>query len=327
MSTSTSTLKVRKLPGFQAHLGKEPPKIEVPDDLPKLPMLSSYWGVRGSGKTVAATTLLRKYKDANLMQRLFVMTPTYESNKHLLEDLCEPEDVYSECTQESLDQILDKLDAEAMEWRRYKEHKMLWEAYQRQKKSYIAGKRKKIDDDLLYECFDAGLTDLDKMPPFKYTCNGSNHPQVWLFLDDCQNSSLFNSSSKVKNNLSNVLIKHRHLSGRYGLNIIIALQNYKSQTGVLSKAMRANMTCMGLFGYRDEKLLKGIREEQAGEIDEDTFKMIYDYATSGEKWHYLFIEFNPLRFRRCLDEIVSIQNISDKDDKDGTDKGAHDDHM
>lgn len=303
---------LKKLPGYQAHLGKEPPTVTVPDELPKLPLLASYWGVRGSGKTVAATTLLRKYKDAGLLQRLFVITPTYDSNKHLLEDLVNDSgDVLEECNQASLDKVLEELENESQEWRKYQEHKLLWEAYAQQKRAYIAGRRKEIDEDLLLEVYDAGLADLEKFPKYKYDVNPGNHPQIFLFLDDCQNSALFNPSSKVRNNLSNVLIKHRHLSHRFGLNVIIALQNYKSQGGVLSKAMRANMTCMGLFGYRDDKLLKGIQEELGREIDEDEFAAIYDYATSGAKWNYLFIEFgNPMRMRRCLDEIISIENFS-----------------
>ena len=316
--------RVRKLPGFQAILGKEPPKIEVPEELPKLNLLACYWGVRGSGKSVAATTLLRKYKDAGLLQRLFVITPTYESNKHLLEDLVnDPADVFHDCTQASLDKVLDELEKESIEWRTYKEHKLLWEAYDRQRKVYILGKRKEIDQDLLYEVYDAGLADLERFPDFKYKCNGNNHPQVFLFLDDCQNSSLFNPSSKVKNNLSNVMVKHRHLCARYGLNIIIALQNYRSQGGTLSKAMRMNLTCLGLFGYRDEKLMKSIQEELGREIDEETFKSVYDYCTEGEKWNYLFLEFSPLRFRKNLDEILMIENFSaDNSKDDNTDEGT-----
>lgn len=310
-------MKTRKITNFAAVLGKEPPAIRVPEELPKLPMLLAAYGVRGSGKSVSITTMLRKYKEANLLQRAFLISPTYGSNAHLFSDLVAPEDIYSETNQASLDAILESVASEAAEYKLYREHKLLFEEYTKQKKQYIAGKRKEIDSDLLFAVYQCGLADMETFPKYKYDTDQT--PQMWLILDDCQSGQLFLPSTKTRKNLSSVMIAHRHWESRFGLNIVIALQNFKAQTGTLARAMRANLTCMCLFGYRDEKLLESIHDEIGREVTKEEFYDLFDYATSGEKWNHLTIEFgNPIRFRKNWDTFLfpekkSLDNDSEDD--------------
>eukprot|EP00965_Chrysotila_dentata_P016292 538801-Pleurochrysis_carterae.AAC.1 len=40
-------------------------------------------GKRGGGKTIATSNLLRHYKDSGYFDRVFVITPTYGSNKQI----------------------------------------------------------------------------------------------------------------------------------------------------------------------------------------------------------------------------------------------------
>lgn len=298
-------MQTKRLKHLAVELQKEPPKVAVPDELPPLPGLFGYFGVRGSGKTTAAQSMLRKYQSAGLMHRLFVISPTYESNQFLFDGLIEPEDAFEAANQSSLDEVIRRVDGEAHEWRLHCAHKIIWREFKRQEKEYVLGKRREIDKELLGEIIQAGLADLEEFPKYKY--GDCQHPCMWLLLDDIQSSSLMNPSTKIQGNLANLLIKHRHISGRFGINVIMCFQNWKTQTGSLSRALRANLTAVALFGYRDKKICDAIYEEVAQEIDEEAFHKAYDYATEGEKYNHLFVEFGArIRFRKNFDEILIV---------------------
>lgn len=300
-------IKTKQLKNMKAVLPNEPPKIEVPDHLPPLHGLFGYFGVRGSGKTVSMTTLLRKYRDANLAQRVFLISPTYDSNKYLFEGLVDKKDVYEEASQASLDAVMEAIESEAAEWRKWQDHCILWDEYKKQERAYIAGKRKAIDAELVNEYIHCGLADMDRRPTYKY--DNVAHPVMHLVIDDCMSSALFNPSSKTKNNLNNLLIKHRHLADRFGVTIHIAMQAWKSNVGVLGRALRSNLTCIILWGLKDRKLMQDIHQEIGREIDKEQFYEAYDYATSGEKWNALVIEFGSnFRMRRNWDTVIFVEN-------------------
>lgn len=309
-------IQSKKLQNFKIQTGKEPPAIIVPEDLPKLHGLFGFYGTRGSGKTCAMTTLLRKYKEhfKNGI-RIFLICPTYKSNIHLYDDLVDPDDVYEEATQDSLSKILDEVEAESQLWQTWKEHTRIWKEYKRQERLFLCGKRKDIDQDLLFESVELGLVDCEQPPSYKY--ERCEHPIMMLILDDCMSSPLFNQSTKVKNNLSNLCIKHRHIHSRLGITIFMALQSFKSQTGVLSRAIRNNLTMQCIWGFKDEKLIDSIHEEIGREITKEQFYALFDYATKGDSHNFLCVEFGSKpRFRKNLDEIISVENIKSLE-KDG----------
>lgn len=298
-------VKTRKVPKLSIELQPEPEKIRVPDELFPLPATVVYYGVRGSGKTSAIQSMLRKYQAANLMNRLFIISPTFKSNNFLFDGLISDQgDVYEEAVQSSLNDVIDKVQSEADEWKKYQENKIIFDEYKRQEKLLLAGRIPKIYPDVLNAAVEAGISMLDRFPDYKYP--GVQRPQMWLLLDDVQSSSLFNSSTKVRNCLNNVLIKTRHIGGdRFGLNVVIALQNYKLQNGGLSRALRMNTTAMALFGYRDPKLIEDIHSEISREVTQEQFAAAFDYATQGEKWNHLFVEFGTnVRLRKNFDEFI-----------------------
>jgi hypothetical protein len=303
----------KKLKNFGIVTGNEPPAIHVPDLLPKLHGLFGFYGVRSSGKTCAMTTLLRKYKEHFQKGiRIFLVCPTYKSNQHMYEDLVDPDDIYEEATQESLSKILDKVEGESQLWLTWKQHTAIWKEYKKQEKQFIAGKRKDVDEDLLFESVELGLVDCNQSPTYKY--GRCPHPIMVLVLDDCMSSTLFNQTTKVKNNMSNLCIKHRHIHSRLGLTIFMALQSFKSQTGVLSRAIRNNLTMQCIWGFRDEKLLDAIHQEIGREISKEEFYALFDYATKGDPHNFLCVEFGSKpRFRKNLDEIISVEDISSQD--------------
>jgi hypothetical protein len=307
------SVRVKKYPQLKTILEKGPQDVAVPEHLPKLPMLLLASAVRGSGKSTSISSMLKHYKNNNLCHRVFVISPTYRSNEFLFKDLVAEEDVYEDATQGALDKIIAEVESEAKEWKHYKENKLIWERFRQQKNEYIMMRRKNIDEDLLAAALDAGLADLDSLPPYKFP--GTDHPQMWLIIDDCQSSPLFNPSTKVKGNLSNISIKHRHIGGdRFGLNMVVALQNWRSNQGSLSKAIRQNQTCLMLWGLRDSKMLDDIYAEIGRDVSKEQFYAAFNYCTSGERWNYMFLEFTPkLRIRRNLDEVLNLDSFSVKE--------------
>lgn len=304
-----------------------PPKIEVPPELFPLPATVMYSAVRGSGKTTALTSMLRKYKDAGCMHRCFLICPTYPSNAFLFEGLVDKDDVFEDATQASLDTIVARTEEEAEEWERYKKMREIWKRYHDAEHRYIEGQAEEIDEQLMLEAIDAGVADIQEFPPYKYGAD-CQHPCMWAVVDDCQSSQIFNPSTRQKNNLANLVIRHRHIGGnRFGLSMVISMQNWKTTVGSLSRALRANMTCLALYGIKDKKLLDDIYTEVAREIDQATFFNAFQYATAGEKYNHLFIEFTPkLRMRKNFDEILAenfvSNNTNDGGVSDGTDGGA-----
>lgn len=309
-------MRTKLLKQMKIALQKEPPPIEVPDHLPPLPAMIAAFGTRGSGKTTATQSLLRNYKAEGLAHRVFLISPTYASNKFQFEGLVDEEDVFEAANQQSLDEVIRRGRQETQEYDDWQIQKELFHLYKKQEREVLAGKRKKIDGDLFQAAIEHGVQNMETFPPYKYNdCPAG--PIIWLVLDDAQSSSIFNPSTKHAENLSNVLIKNRHVlstpANRYGLSIVLAMQNYKLQVGGISKAIRMNLTCVMLYGYRDPKLIEAIQEELGNAVSPEVFQKAYAYATAGEPWNFLMIEFKyPVRLRHNFDEILLIENFSDE---------------
>lgn len=302
-------IKAKRLKNLGIITGHAPPPIKVPDHLMPLHGLFGFFATRGSGKSCAMSTLLKRYKEhLGEGMRVFLICPTYKSNVHLYDDIVEKEDVFEEASQASLDKITEIIEEEAQLWNLWKDQTMLWKEYKRQERLYLAGKRKDIDDDVLYEAVELGLADREDPPEYKYgTCE---HPVMFIVLDDCMSSALFNQTTKVKNNLSNLAIKHRHIF-TIGCTIFVALQSFKSQTGVLSRSIRNNLTCQCIWGFRDESLLDSIHEELGREISKEAFYELFDFATKDSPHDFLCIEHggHP-RFRKNFDTVLTVSGSS-----------------
>jgi len=60
---------------------KKLPTPETSDSLFKLHTLAAFIGPRGSGKTNAVVLLARRYLDDKSINRVFIISPTYDSNR------------------------------------------------------------------------------------------------------------------------------------------------------------------------------------------------------------------------------------------------------
>jgi hypothetical protein len=301
-------VRLKKYKHLAIELQKEPPKIVTPPEFPELPCLVAAYAIRNSGKSTAIQSNLRKYKAANLCHRVFIVTPSWLSNSFLFEGLVADEDVF-EPTQASLDEIVRRTEEEAKEWREYEENRAIWKEYKRQERLVIAGKLPEVDPELLSGVVDINLFLLDKYPDYKYP--GCQRPQIWCVIDDCQDSPVMTTSSKAKNSLSALAIRNRHVGGhRFGLNLVIAMQSYKKQTGALNKAIRNNVTAMMLWNFRDVKLMEDIYSDIGRDVTKAQFFNAFAIATGGDKHNYLLLEFSPgVRMRQNFDTIIDLASL------------------
>ena len=275
--------------------------VETPQHLHKLHMLSAWVGKRGSGKGVAMTTLLKRLKDAECMDRLFVISPTFNSNKRMLRDLdINDDDIFDDLDNDlSIRKIQKEIEKEAEEYEKYIEDVKQFNKFMKLMKS-----DKHMSDELLLQFFDgAGF----KKPEHKW--NGKR-PVCGLIVDDCQSSALMRSKR-----FANFCIKHRHVGqfkgkdgGALGCSIFMCLQNYKTQSG-FPRGIRGNLTHLGLFRSKDESELKDVASEMSGEVDEETFMSVYQQATE-EEHSFLWVDLHPKKdvpsgFRKKYDTYLS----------------------
>ena len=77
-------MKVRKINKFSTELPKKSAfTIETDLDFPKLHTLCIASGKRGGGKSVAIANLVKKAKEKGYYDRVYLITPTYNSNKQI----------------------------------------------------------------------------------------------------------------------------------------------------------------------------------------------------------------------------------------------------
>ena len=81
-----------------------------PPDLFPLHTLAAFIGSRGSGKTNACVLLAQRYCQFGSFNRIFLISPTYESNNVWKTLPIEPEDIYEDAlqAQQALHSILEK---------------------------------------------------------------------------------------------------------------------------------------------------------------------------------------------------------------------------
>lgn len=209
-------------------------QINTPDDQIKMHTLLIAIGKRGSGKTVAITSLLHNLKKDKALDRLFVITPTWESNKGAFEGLpVDEEDVFHEPTDEAIEEVVKRVMQEKKDLEDYKEKvklKRRMEAALRQMKS--DDDVDSVDPELLLAAFHSGILDQEE-PEHKW---GGKAPVLALFIDDSVGSKMLGSRPFL-----NFCLRHRHVGAGLGVSVIMASQAYTTQVGGLPKAIRGKI--------------------------------------------------------------------------------------
>ncbi len=262
---------------------------------------------KGGGKSTAVCNLLAFLKKDKVLDRLFVITSTYESNKKLFDFLDLPvdkDDVYNpdDFARDTIDDIIAKVTQETVEYDEYKRkmylHKQMKAAMKKVRTDRDIGN---LDPALLIAAHDDDV--VENAPVHKY--NGK-FPVLGLFVDDSQSTPLFTSRAFL-----NMCIRHRHIGSsdetRMGLSIFICVQNYTAQYGGIPKAIRDNVSTMMLYKTRSATVLKTIMEDISDQITDEEFMQVYDQACQ-EKHDFLFIDWEPKlhRFRKNFDTFLPV---------------------
>ena len=299
--------RVELLPG-----GGDP--VDTPDDFFKLPFVMLSVAKRMSGKTCSMSQFLHILHRMKRLDRVILVSPTYENNKHYFKGLPlnEEEDVL-EPSLESAAIIMDRVEEEARVYSEYHEQMKVWNELQRLCREYKQAKKQGLAEDLM-----KGL----QQPTHKY---GGRKPVVVAFFDDCQNTAAFSTRSK----LSYMTIKHRHIGktaeGSIGCSLMYACQNYTSASGGIPKTIRGNTTILCVFKNKNMKELDIIAEECSGEVDVDTFMAVHTAATEGD-YTFLTIDLNrksthPSMFRKCWNQwIMAVEVPKDRAGAGGEEK-------
>jgi hypothetical protein len=266
----------------------------------KLHKLFAAVGMRGAGKTLAMMNKIQTFYNDGHCQRLFIISPTYQSNKAIYDMVKHsPADVYIEPTRESLQKIIQSIEAEGIEWR----------AYQEQMKRWKYAMKKRAQQGNANNPFTAQSYDEPERPQYKY----DKQPCFHVILDDVQGSPVFQLSSKSP--LANFLLRHRHVGGGLGCSVFMNVQTYKSQGG-LPRPLRQNLTHLALFKTRDTKALGDIASEVASDIDPDMFLRAYEYATK-DPFCFLLVDFSPkepqYRFRKNFNVLIILSDDEQQD--------------
>lgn len=267
--------------------------IPTPEYLPKCPVNSIFCGTAGSGKTTSLINLLHWYKEEDLCHRLFVISPTYESNKRLYKGLPVHEDsgdVYSPDDANAIHDIQRKVEQERDDY----------EEYWRKKKMYdrlidMIEKGENPPIELQLELFDPLRGDF-KLP--EHWLDGKCGV-FHLIVDDCQQTPIYRNKA-----FKNINTRFRHVApfqdlestGRKGgsmtLSIHHCIQNFRAAQGGMPREIRGNMTCLAQFLTYNDKALEEVVEEASGHVSKEKFYELFNKATDEPK-SFLLIDFKP----------------------------------
>lgn len=279
-------------------------KIIVPEHLPTLHGIQIWVGRRNAGKSVAATTLIKKYIDVKAIERVILVSPTAESNTQTFASLnINREEDVIQPTKDAVTKIKEKLDQEINEW----------ESYQKKKKLYKQFKKKMSDTFVLDNSDDLIL--FDQMGFFegepKWKRIDDSHPtRIYVLCDDVFGSPMLRMGKGMED-FTNLCIAHRHQmvsdNVGYGISIGILTQSYSAIASV-PRPVRENCTLLALFLNSDQKQRQKIQEELSDIPNLDFFQEFWNYATS-KKYGFLLVDMNPSsenkRFRSQYDEYLT----------------------
>lgn len=294
-------MKTEKIKGLDIKASKgDAFPYQTPDDLIKLHTCLIANAKRGGSKTTSIVNLMERLP----FDRIFVVSPTYNSNLNLMSRLkVNFEDVYDDPDDIScLDKIHQAIEKERDDLEKYQEDTKRFNELQ--KLLTNTNDLFKIPDDLLMDFWSNGNF---QKPTHRW---GGRKPCMAILFDDCLNSGIFTKGIKK---LNSMVIYMRHLGqlkegGALGCSFFFAIQSWKATNGGLSKVIRNQTTHMMLMKTKNMKELEDIADECAGEVDRETFMKVYDTAIR-EPFDFLFIDLHkkdnhPSMFRRNLNEFI-----------------------
>ena len=265
-----------------------PPKVtpDHPPHLFRLHTLAAFVGARGSGKTNACIVLAHEYVKHGSFNRIFVISPTFESNDaHDILPI-QKEDVYKDASnaQQSLTDILNKVKEDADDYE-------MWNTYKEVYNAYIHH-RELDDDDMQF------LQSMNYQKPVRV-----DRPSPLIIIDDMSHSNIYSQSRA--NPFINLCLRHRHLH-KTGVTLFMLVQTFR--TGI-PKCLRQNVQVFFIWRTQDMTQLQAMWQEFANLISWEQFLQLYHYATGDDEHHFLTVDVNAppeARFRKNFDTLIVI---------------------
>ena len=264
---------------------KHLPVPDVPEGLFKLHTLAAFIGCRGSGKTNACVLLAQRYLDEGIFNRIFIISPTIESNPQFDTLQPDPNDIYTSINDavSDLNDILAKVKQDVDDFEKRQAYKELYTRWIKNR---------------------ASMRDINILEANQYKKPiDSPKPCPLLIIDDMSHSPLYQPSQK--NPFINLCLRHRHLH-RVGISIYMLVQNFK--TGI-PKCLRQNVQQYYLWPTHDMSQLESMYQEFANICTYEQFIELFRAATS-EKHCFLTIDVNASdetqRFRKNFDTALVI---------------------
>lgn len=298
MKKQTSKIVDIKLPAKQAF------SIPTDIDFVKLNCLMCINGRRGSGKTLALCNFLRVCREKNYFDKIYCVTPSYNSNRELLDiAMIEEEDVF-EPSVDVLQDIIQLCELEKKEYEQFLIAKARYKKFKRDMRTH----RQILDEDLLeYEML--GLFEMEGPPKWKYP--KEQMPRCAIMLDDCLNTPIMACRSA---GLTNLAIRHRHVLDGNGISLFMLVQSYCAHGGV-PRVIRENCTHLLLFKINDEKQIEKIKQECDLPITDDEFQSLLTECHN-EDHQFLMIDFAPKcpakMFRKGWNEYLIPNSLASK---------------
>jgi hypothetical protein len=273
---------------------------------PQLHLISA---PRGTGKTYLMSKIILAGIAENLYDRIFLISPTAQSNLKQLEDLNIAEEDVFEPTIDAIQKVIELVEEERDEYQSYLNEKELYD--------YIINDTANnfTDSDLMV--IDRIMINEELVEP-KYKRPNPRRPQCIVILDDVLNSPVMSTASSI-NKLFTI---NRHLGameggGACGLGVIMLTQTYRCGNGKgVSRQLRESLTELTIFKTKSDTQMSTMISEFGGAIDVDKFKQAYDAAIKDD-YDNLTISFGKLdcptfRFRRNLSEFICFDDDKTK---------------
>lgn len=306
-------IKTQKIKNMQVKPpdNKKAFNINTPKHLPKLHQLLLVIGMRGAGKGVSTTSLIKRYTDANIIDDVLVVSPTYKSNEALFlqlgdafdeeNNVIEPDSNAASNIQQHIQNIADEYQQYLDDLREYNELK------KRIKKQGLT------EEELDYYYERALLNDDGGIMKPEYRFK-NKPPRCYVIIDDAIGSPMMIGNGAKE--ITQLLLKHRHIGefndGVLGFSCAMMAQTLKTQQGGIPRAIRENCTHLILVGKsKDEKITKNIYEEVGKDLTFEEFVKLQDMAIDGENEHdFLFMDFAPKcnrkKYRKNLDTYITL---------------------
>ena len=194
MRTKSTGLKLRKL-------GNDAFSLETPPEHIKLHAIVLAVAKKQSGKSFLLTNILSQLQKAGSIQRIIVVSDTFDSNKKMMDDLnIRPGDVYSPSDPDVVTKITDTINAERDDLQRYRDEMKRYKELDKRLMNASVW-----DDYLTPELLSLYNPDTDEFEEPKHWLNGKR-VGIAVLADDVQSTPLL--SNKAWRNLC---IKHRHI--------------------------------------------------------------------------------------------------------------------